>query len=35
VTRLWLDGLQRVARAPLLCLGVYTLTFVTTLPMAF
>ena len=35
MTRLWLDGLQRVARAPLLCLGVYALTLVTTLPMAF
>ena len=35
MTRLWLDGLQRVARAPLLCLGVYALTCLTTLPMAF
>lgn len=35
MTRLWLDGLQRVAHAPLLCLGVYALTCLTTLPMAF
>ena len=35
MTRLWLDGLQRVTRAPLLCLGVYALTCFTTLPMAF
>ena len=35
MTRLWLDGLQRVARAPLLCLGIYALTCLTTLPMAF
>lgn len=35
MTRLWIDGLQRVTRAPLLCLGVYALTCLTTLPMAF
>jgi len=35
VTPLWLDGLQRVRRAPLLCLGVYALTCMTTLPLAF